>query len=122
MEACLGFILLASFEENIEQCFSSASDVCVVNFSVPWCVALSFGAAVCLQPCCQHPPESRAAPTPTSFTLEIDGDSNTVRSVAKQRGSQFVSKVSAYLSFASLLPPLCLRFSFKKKISLPRFL
>ncbi|KFO27702.1 hypothetical protein H920_10892 [Fukomys damarensis] len=29
-----------------------------------------------VRPCYQHPPESRAAPTPTSFTVEI-GDRNS---------------------------------------------
>lgn len=94
----------------------------MVNFSVPWCVAVSFVAVVRLQPCCQHPPESRAAPRPASFMLEIDGDSNTVRSLAKQHELQFISKVSAYLSLLHYCHLYAWDFHLKKKISLPSFL
>lgn len=64
----------------------------VLSLTDVWLVApirgvwLSLSGILHLPPCCQHPPESRAAPTPTSFTLGIDGDSNKARSLAKQAG------------------------------------
>lgn len=75
--------------------------------------------ALCVQPCCPHPPESRAAPTPASLMLEIDGDSNTLRSLAQQRGLQFISKVSAYLSLLHYCHRYAWDFHLKKKSVYP---
>lgn len=65
----------------------------VLSLTDVWLVALirgvwlSLSGILRLPPCCRHPPESRAAPTATSFTLGIDGDSNKARSLARQAGA-----------------------------------
>lgn len=95
---------------------SPEPDRCVVSCSDPWCV-LSLSGILRLPPCAVDIHQRAEQPRHPHLSHQEQMETVTKPGLWPDKQERFPFKGQRIFKLASLLPPLCLRFSLKKKKS-----